>query len=49
MGDLRKKISCRLISRGKNLARKYLAKKKSYTENISFRVYNAGVKSLTPL
>ena len=33
MGDSRKKISCRLISRGKkDLARKCLAKKNSYTE-----------------
>ena len=48
MGDFTKKISCRLISRKKILARKYLAKKKSYAEIKSVMEYNAG-KYLTPL
>ena len=41
MADSEKNISWRLISRGKNLARKYLAKK------ISFMSYNAGKKTYT--
>ena len=50
MDDFRKKLSFRLISRGKNPVRKHLAKKKNLTlKNISFMAYNAGVKSLTSL
>ena len=33
MGDFKKYTSCELISRGKNVARKYLAKKILKTEN----------------
>ena len=42
MGDFRKKISCRLISRRKKLARKYLGKIIFCTEKkISLMTYNA--------
>ena len=41
------KNSCRPISGEKFFARKYVEKKNSYTEKISFIAYNAAKKNLT--
>ena len=48
MGDFRKK-SCRLISRGKKQAKKFLGKKHPALLKISVMTYNAEKKNLTPL
>ena len=48
MGDFRKKISCRLISREEEVARKYLGKIISSTDKkISLMGYNAEKKNYT--
>ena len=48
MGDFRKKMSCRLISRGKKHVNKFLRENYPALKKISLMTYNAK-KNLTPL
>ena len=45
MGDFRKKMSCRLISRGKKHANKFLGEKYPTLKKISLMTHNAEKKS----